>query len=170
MTEQDYADNKGDGKCDVVVTRWPISSNADIVALASKMKKHSSTPRWRGRSVISSADDKDSAAGGSGAGAQVANWASSIESWLFDIDNDLTISQFRTSWFSGPTLGEDRHDSIAALLNEVQPELLNMLAVYSTPLITCNVFGNGGWEMSSLDTCLTIPLINAASCLGGGHF
>ncbi len=121
LTDKPYSDTDGDGIPDVVVTRWPVTTEAEVLALAYKMQWYMDcgVPETE-YSVMTCVGDLYHME--SGDGDYAARVADTIVSAL-PAGQDTSFIYESDYFFEG-----DRNTAVADLWNEVDPSLVLMVA------------------------------------------
>ena len=159
-SDNGYGDVDGDGVPDVVVTRWPVESTAELVAIADKMQQHNDQGVPQPYSASFFVGDVNS---GSplNSGEIARAMADEVENRLLEITPQEEIFNLYQTEFPGAA---ERDDTTAAVLNLYRPEMVALLAASSSPWSPGEFFNHAGF-VNGLQPGTLVPLILANSCL-----
>lgn len=124
LTDKPYSDTDCDGVPDVVVTRWPVTTEAEVLALAYKMQLYvdCGVPATE-YSVLTCVGDLDHMQPGDGA------YASSVADTvvaMMPAEQDIALI-----YESDYPIDGERNTAVAGLWNEVDPSLMLMVSSIS---------------------------------------
>lgn len=159
-----YQDTDDDGVPNVVVTRWPVTTQTDVLALAYKMQLYNDVGVTGGPySVAFLTGDLDHDGVGDGALALAASQMAENA-----LPSGQTISRLRESSVPNNAL---RNTAAANLWNNALSELVVLLSSWSNRSWPCNFFDqtnpNNPFHMGMLHSYANhFPLVIAASCDG----
>jgi hypothetical protein len=156
FSDQDYADVDDDGVPDVVVTRWPVDSSAELLALALKMQQYNNLPTGIPNVISMYVGDMNHTPEGDGLQARAyADTAASLMS------SSSVGSLYETAW---PDVAE-RNTAAIDFWNTDPPDLVVMLAAASWRNRPCSFFDKTVEEPFPVGSLSgNTPLVIAASC------
>ena len=133
LTDKPYSDTDDDGVPDVVVTRWPVNTEAEVLALAYKMQSYvdCGMPGTE-YSLLTCVGDVDHMELGDGAYAR-----SVADTIIADLPAGQGTAQIYESDY--PFDGE-RNTAVTDLWNEVDPALMLMVSSFSNRSWPANFF------------------------------
>lgn len=166
FSDMPYADIDNDSIPDVVVTRWPANSAADVMRLAFKMQYYHNgyfpdNQIYKIGFLVGDIDHD-----GEGDGAYAREVADSIEDVLPPGQDIVHLYE------SDYQIDADRNYAAANLWNNELPELLILISSFSNRSWPGNFFDqtleSGAFHMSMIEYFLNhTPLVIAGSCDGG---
>ncbi|MBD3423141.1 MAG: T9SS type A sorting domain-containing protein, partial [Candidatus Latescibacteria bacterium] len=149
LSDCPYSDIDDDGIPDVVLTRWPVTTEEEVLSMASKMQSYMDYG-WAASScysILTCVGDVDHM--DEGDGEYASRVADTVMSAVPAGQDTAYIYE------SGYIFGGDRNDAVSALWNNVDPELVLISSSYSnrsrpgnffTRVGTCNPFHMGMLE------------------------
>ncbi len=137
LTDKPYSDTDGDGIPDVVVTRWPVNTEADVLALAYKMQSYMdygiSATEYRILTCVGDVDHMEE-----GDGAYARSVADTIIAALPACQDTVFLYE------SDCPIDGERNTAVANLWNDVGPQLVLLPSSYSNRSWPGNFFKRAG--------------------------
>ncbi len=138
LTDTPYSDTNDDGIPDIVLTRWPVTTEEEVLSMAYKMQLYMDTG-WQAASsysILTCVGDLDHM--DEGDGEYVSRVTDTVMSVIPAGQDTAYIYE------SGYIYGGDRNDATAALWNSVDPELVLISSSYSNRSRPGNFFTRVG--------------------------